>query len=432
MKSEMHYQVIGSEWLAERDNAMLADEPGLGKSVQAIRACDLVFAVNVLIIAPASVVSNWHNEIAMWRIGDWTYLVVSYEGASGRYRDQIFCQRWSVVIVDEAQMLRSIGIKRTKTIYGDVVGILREFDGIIHLADRVWLLSGTPQMNWPIDYYSHFKALASERIRSKKSGKIWSFEQFQSYFCQLQPAFAGMKIVGSRNETELAKRLDGFMLRRLKKDVLPDLPDVRFSEFDIAADMTDIDLGIDPAEAAELKALLERDGVAGLKRAYTHFASLRRVTGLAKVKPIAEYLRMFMETTDRKIVVFAQHTDVLYALRQQKGMERFVHITGSTMPLGRKNAVERFQNDPLIRGFFGQIQAAGTGITLTAASDLLFVEASWVPADNAQAAMRIHRIGQKSLCDVRYAVLPGSIDAIIARAVMRKSESIAKVMGEET
>ncbi len=431
MKAELPYQVTGSEWLAERANALLADEPGLGKSVQAIRACDLVFAVNVLIICPASVVSNWHNEIAMWRLGDWNYLVVSYEGASGRYRDLIFGQHWSVVIVDEAQMIRSIDIKRTKTIYGDVVGILREFDGIIHQADCVWLLSGTPQMNWPTDLYSHFKALEPERIRSEKSGKIWSFEQFQAMFCHLTHGFSGMKIIGSRNETMLNKKLDGFMLRRLKRDVLPDLPDVRFSEFDIASDVTDIELGIDPGEAAALRKILEEDGVAGLRKAYAHFASLRRVTGLAKVKPIAEYLRMFMETTDRKIVVFAQHTDVLFALRKQKGMERFVHITGSSGANQRRDAVEMFQNDPLIRGFFGQIQAAGTGITLTAASDLLFVETSWVPADNAQAAMRIHRIGQKSLCDVRYAVLPGSIDAIIARAVMRKSESIAKVMGED-
>ena len=430
MTGEIPYQVIGSEWLAGHARAALGDEPGLGKSIQAIRACDLVFAVNVLIIAPASVVGNWHNEIAKWRIGDWSVLVVSYEGASGRFKDLIFSQQWSVVIVDEAQYCRNTNTKRTKTIYGDVVGVLPEFEGIIHRADHVWLLSGTFQMNWPTDYYTHFKALDPERIRSKRSGKIWSFEQFQAYFCQLQPAFSGMKIVGSRNEDELAERLDGFMLRRLKKDVLPELPDVRFSEFDVAADLKDVDLGIDPAEAAELKRILERDGVAGLRKNFAHFASLRRVTGLAKVKPVADYLRMFLETTNRKIVVFAQHTDVIAALRRQAGLSQFRVITGATLPKDRVLAVDKFQNDPFFRGFFGQIQAAGTGLTLTAAHDMLFVETSWVPAENAQAAMRIHRIGQKSLCDVRYAVLPGSIDAIIARAVMRKSESIAKVLGE--
>ena len=430
--TEMPFQTIGSEWLSERAKAMLADEPGLGKSIQAIRAADLVFAVNVLIICPASVIGSWHAEIAKWRIGDWAYLVTSYEGAHGAHHSRIFSQRWSVVIIDEAQYCKSPTAKRTKTIYGDTVGILREFEGVIDLADHVWALSGTPMPNNASELFTHLRALDPERIRSKRSGKIWSQEQFTAYFCKLAPAFSGMKIVGSRNEDELAERLKGFMLRRLKKDVLPELPDVRFSEFDVEANIKDVDLGIDPQEAAELKAILERDGVAGLRKHFAHFASLRRVTGLAKVKPVADYLRMFMETTDRKIVVFAQHTDVIKALMRQRGAERFVTITGATHPRARVDAVKRFQEDPFIRGFFGQIQAAGTGITLTAAHDLLFVETSWVPSDNAQAAMRIHRIGQKSLCDVRYAVLPGSIDAIIARAVMRKSESIAKVLGEST
>ncbi len=411
--TELPYQIVGSEWLAERERAMLADDMGCGKTLQAIRAADLVFAINMLVICPASLVGNWHAEVARWRIGAWSVFVTSYEGASGANRDFIFSRRWSVLVVD-------------------VVSIVREFEGLVDLADHVWLLTGTPIPNNPSELYPHFKALAPERIRSTRSGKVWSVEQFTAYFCKLQPAFSGMKIVGSRNEEELAKRLDGFMLRRLKKDVLPELPDVRFSEFDISADMNDIDLGIDPKEAAELKRILDEHGVAGLKGHYSHFASLRRVTGLAKVKPVAEYLRMFMETTDRKIVVFAQHTDVIGALLRQRGMSQFVALTGATMPKARENAVHRFQTDPFIRGFIGQIQAAGTGITLTAAHDLLFVETSWVPAENAQAAMRIHRIGQKSLCDVRYAVLPKSIDAIIARAVMRKSESIAKVLGETT
>lgn len=432
MTSELPFQTIGSEWLSERTRAMLADEPGLGKTVQCIRAADLVFAVNVLVVCPASVVSNWHAEIAKWRIGDWKPFVVSYEGMSGQHRDFIFGQRWSVAIFDEGHYLKSPLSKRTKTAYGDTLGVLREFTGIVDLAEYVWTVTGTPQMNYPNELYTHFKALEPDRIRSKRSGKIYSYEQFQAYFCELRPAFQGMKIVGSRNEQELAERLDGFMLRRLKRDVLPDLPDVRFSEFHVAADVDDADLGIDPVEAAALRAALEKDGVAGLRKLAPHFASLRRVTGLAKVKPVAAYLRTFLETTNRKIVVFAQHTDVIAALCRQAGLSQFQRITGATMPKARADAVDKFQNDPFTRIFYGQIQAAGTGITLTAAHDLLFVETSWVPAENAQAAMRIHRIGQKSLCDVRYAVLPGSIDMLIARAVMRKSESIAKVLGEKS
>lgn len=426
MTPDLPYQAIGAEWLAERKRALLGDEPGVGKTLQAIRACDLVFAVNVLIVAPASVVDNWRGEINKFRIGDWTATVVSYEGMA-KLDPSV---RYSVAIFDEGHYLKSPGSKRTKLAYGDLVNLIPEFDGIAARAEYVWSLSGTFQMNFPDEWFTHFKALAPERIQSAKTGRTYSYEQFNYHFCEQSYGFTGMKIVGSKNEDKLQKKLDGFMLRRLKKDVLPELPDVRFSTFDVRADVSDIDLGINPEEVKGIKKILERDGVAGLKNAATYFAEIRRLTAIAKVKAVAEYLRMFLETTDRKIVVFAHHRDVMAALRKQKGFEAFVSIDGSTHQRDRAGLVRQFQEKPSVRGFFGQIQAAGTGITLTAASDLLFVESSWVPAENAQAAMRIHRIGQKSLCDVRFAVLPRSIDAIVTRAVMRKSESIAKVLGE--
>lgn len=429
MNTELPFQIIGSEWLAERPRAMLADEPGLGKTVQLIRACDLVFAIDVLVVCPASVVPNWQNEIKRWRIGDWAATIVSYEGMSAR-QAEFMAKRWSVVIYDEGHYLKNPMSKRTKTAYGDVVGVIKEFEGLTDRADYVWTASGTPQMNFPNELYPHFKALAPDRIVGPRSGRVWTFEQFQQHYCDVKHGFQGVKVVGGKNESQLRAKLDGFMLRRLKKDVLPELPEVRFSEFVVDAGVTDIDLGVNPIEVEMIKRVLARDGVDGLRKAVTHLASLRRVTGLAKVKAVADYLRMFLETSDRKIVVFAYHVEVLRALRKQKGLDNFTWIDGSLNMSMRAKPVADFQNDPNVRGFFGQIQAAGTGITLTAGSDLLFVESSWVPAENAQAAMRIHRIGQKSLCNVRYAVLPGSVDALVTRAVMRKSESIAKVMGE--
>lgn len=430
MNTELPYQIVGSEWLAERPRAILADEPGLGKTVQAIVACDLVFATDVLVVCPASVVPNWRNEIERWRVGDWQATVLSYEGMCARF-DELMARRWSVVIFDEGHYLKSPGTKRTRAAYGDVVSLIREFEGLVDRADHVWTVTGTPQMNFPNELYTHFRALAPDRIVGPRSGRIWTYEQFSAFYCDMKPGFQGMKIVGGKNEEKLAEKLDGLMLRRLKRDVLPDLPDVRFSEFAVDADVTDVDLGVDPYELLMVKKVLERDGVAGLTKSVPHIASLRRVTGMAKIKAVAAWLRDFLDDNPgRKIVVFAHHTDAIAALRKQKGLQDAVYVVGTCNQDHRASAVKQFQNDPKIRLFFGQIQAAGTGITLTAASDLLFLEPSWVPAENAQAAMRIHRIGQKSLCNVRYALLPKSIDAQIMRAVMRKSESIAKVMGE--
>lgn len=106
-----------------------------------------------------------------------------------------------------------------------------------------------------------------------------------------------------------------------------------------------------------------------------------------------------------------------------------VVLTGDTPANERQSVVDRFQDDPRVRVFIGQIQAAGTGITLTAASDVVFVESSWVPAENEQAAMRVHRIGQRNACLVRFATLAGSIDERIQRAVMRKTQDITALFG---
>jgi SWI/SNF-related matrix-associated actin-dependent regulator 1 of chromatin subfamily A len=126
-------------------------------------------------------------------------------------------------------------------------------------------------------------------------------------------------------------------------------------------------------------------------------------------------------------VLFAHHREVIEGL--QAGLSGHVSITGQTPASSRGFIVDTFQNDPHARVFIGQIQAAGTGITLTAASDVLFVESSWVPAENQQAAMRIHRIGQKNACLIRFATLAGSIDEQIQKAVARKTADITALLG---
>ena len=299
-------------------------------------------------------------------------------------------------------------------------------------ADYAFVLTGTPMPNHSGELYSHLRALDPARVRSPKTGRVWTQQQFEAHFCEMRHAFVGMTIVGTKNDAKLNEKLDGFMLRRLKKDVLPDLPAIRFGEFFVDAGVTDEDLGLDPEDIRMIREALEKKGVAGLRQQYTHFAALRRATGVAKVKPVIDWLRMWLETTDKKIVVFGHHTAALRAIYHAKGIHQYARkIEGTTLQSDRQGHVDAFQTEPNVRVMIGQISAAGTGLTMTAASDMLFLESSWVPADNAQAAMRIHRIGQKNACMVRFAMLAGSIDEQVQRAVMRKSESIARVLGDE-
>lgn len=426
------YQQEGIDWLASRRRAMLADEPGLGKTLQAIRAMDRLPVLSVLIVCPASLVTHWQRQVAEQSNSTWTAFVTSYEGMTGKHFADIMAQPWCAAIFDEGHFLKNAGSKRTKAAYGDLTEPPGREGGIINKLDYAWVLTGTPMPNHSGELYSHLRALDANRVRSPKTGRVWTLEQFQANFCQMVHGFASMKIVGTKNDAKLNERLNGFMLRRLKKDVLPQLPSIRFGELYVDAGVTDEDLGIDPEDIAKIRAALEKKGVNGLKQQFTHFAALRRATGLAKVKPVIEWLRMWLETTDKKIVVFGHHTDALRAIYHAKGInECAVKIEGNTTQPLRQPLVDRFQSDPTVRIMIGQISAAGTGLTMTAASDMLFLESSWVPADNAQASMRIHRIGQKNACMVRFAMLPGSIDEQVQRAVMRKSESIARVLGDE-
>ncbi|MBB3980126.1 SNF2 family DNA or RNA helicase [Rhizobium azooxidifex] len=425
------YQQEGIEWLSTRRRAMLADEPGLGKTMQAIRAVDRLPALFVLVVCPASLVTHWHRQVEEQSNGTWSVFVTSYEGLAGKHKDFVMTNSWCVVIFDEGHFLKNAGSKRTKAAYGDLSEPPGYEGGVLALADWCWTLTGTPMPNHSGELYSHLRALDADRVRSPKTGRVWTQQQFEAHFCEMRHAFVGMQIVGTKNDAKLNEKLDGFMLRRLKKDVLPQLPSIRFGELYVDAGVTDEDLGIDPEDIAKIREALETKGVEGLKNQYTHFAALRRATGLAKVKPVIEWLRMWLETTDKKIVVFGHHTDALRAIYHARGINEWaVKIEGSTTQPLRQPLVDRFQTDPKVRVMIGQIGAAGTGLTMTAASDMLFLESSWVPADNAQASMRIHRIGQKNACVVRFAMLPRSIDEQVQKAVMRKSESIARVLGD--
>jgi SWI/SNF-related matrix-associated actin-dependent regulator 1 of chromatin subfamily A len=418
------YQKRGIEFLAQRRKALLADEPGLGKTLQAIRAVDACFADDVLIICPASVIGTWAGEIAKFAQRKWNFHVTSYERACGREYDALMAQKFDVIIFDEAHYLKTLTSKRTKKLYGFTSkdGFRRNI-GLIDNAFAVWLLTGTPMPNDPSELYPHLRALCEDRVRSPRTGKVWSFYQYINAYCVLKNNGFGDKIVGAKNADKLHKKLDGFMLRRHKKDVLKDLPPLRFGEIAVDGDLS----GLPEEEVAKVKAALEAGGFQALKEVAGHVAVLRRLTGLAKVGSTVKWLKDWLENSTGKIVVFAYHRDVI-AVLQEAFSDVAVVLQGSTSEANREAARTRFQTDPGVRMFIGQLTAAGTGITLTAASDLLFVESSWVPAEIEQAAQRIHRIGQKESCLVRFAMIPNSIDEDIQRAVARKVGMIERVI----
>lgn len=404
------YQRVGAAHLAERTHAALFDEPGLGKTAQAVTAAVEVNPSSVLVVCPASLRETWLREFRMWGGGHLDVTVISYPTLVNKGTRRIP----SLLIVDESHYIKSPRAKRTKIVLA-----------LADIADRVWFLTGTPMPNNPSELYTTFVALAPDRIPHPKAGKrtVMDHWRFTHQYCVVRNNGFGDQIVKGRNLGSLRGLMKGWALWRRKEHVLEELPEIRYTDLPIQPKIFPHDTEIDP----DIHRIFRKEGLEGLRKKVGSFAEYRRLVGLSKVSPISTWLQEFLFSTEEKIVVFAHHRDVLAGLRSRLGADSCL-IEGSTPAAQRQGQVDLFQTSPHHRVFFGQMQAAGTGITLTAASNLLFVESSWVPAENHQAAMRIHRIGQKDGCLVRFAHIPGTIDEDIQRAVRRKTADIEAVM----
>jgi SWI/SNF-related matrix-associated actin-dependent regulator 1 of chromatin subfamily A len=229
--------------------------------------------------------------------------------------------------------------------------------------------------------------------------------------------------------------LKSMMLRRKSENVLTELPPLWWQDSLIEVqgwdDMKHIE---DPAEkdAVELilqSAVTQDEPAVPLEKIAPHMASIRRLTALAKAKPIADQLSA--ELKDKaydKVVVFAYHRAALETLKEELAAFNPAYVVGGMFAGDRQEEIDRFQTDPECRVFIGQITACSTAITLTAANQVVFAEMDWVPAVNAQASKRCHRIGQSKPVVVRSFALANSVDEIVARTLGKKARMISEVL----
>ena len=175
----------------------------------------------------------------------------------------------------------------------------------------------------------------------------------------------------------------------------------------------------DPEELVKLKtAALLHDGL----------STMRRELGVLKADPATDYIRNLLDSGTDKVVLFAHHKEVLLTLKEKLKAYSPVLLYGPTPKTERQAIVEKFQSDKDCRVFIGGIIPCGEGITLTAASRVIFAEFSWVPGQNAQCEDRCHRIGQRDSVIVDYLVYPDSLDYNVLKSQSRKSLNIREVM----
>ena len=457
--SYMPFQLAGIAYAMAHENVLIGDEMGLGKTIQAIGVSNASPETrNVLIICPASLRINWMREWEKWDIKNLStgiattktglpgtdVVIINYD-ITWKMRELLRCRNWDMVIMDEAHLLKNHKAQRTYA----VLGGKREEEVIEPIpAQRRLALTGTPLVNRPAEGWTLFHALAPN-----------AFGSWYHYMTRYAAAYRGdhgWDVSGASHLDELQDKLrTSLMIRRLKCDVLQELPAKRRQVIEIPANGAKRVVATEAKAAAAQQELLEglqaavelakvsedqdeyRDAVKALRAgnlvAFSEIASLRHQTALAKVPVVCEHVRQVLEANDaQKIILFAHHIDVIDQIMAELGPDfGAVKVTGQVNMSGRQAAVDMFQASSQCRLFVGNIKAAGVGLTLTASDHVVFAELDYVPGIVQQAEDRAHRIGQSNSVLVQHLVLEGSLDARMAKALVAKQVVLDKALDDE-
>jgi SWI/SNF-related matrix-associated actin-dependent regulator of chromatin subfamily A-like protein 1 len=404
--SLMPFQKGAITWLSSRPVAFLALEQGLGKTV--VASVDLV--PPAIVVCPASMKWAWHSELSKWRPELQVQVIrkakdtvqagadvwiVNYD-----ILDRIDLPTAHTVIADESHYAKSYQAKRTKAL-----------SRLIKASQRVRLLSGTPVVNRPIELWPMLYA-----TRTTKLG----YHEFGLRYCRgWQTPWNTWDFSGASRLEELNQILAPVMLRLTKAQVLPELPDRAFR-------VVALDLPVDKREQAFSLDAIERNPQ---PVAFEALPDILHMNAHRKLPMAIQHIQDALQTVE-KVVVFAHHTDIIDALMSSLAEHQPVRVTGADSPEARHRSVDQFQNDPACRVFIGNIRAAGVGLTLTAASRVIFVESSWTPADLLQCADRCHRIGQKNPVLAEILTIHQSIDAHMLHSALRKMDIINRIIKE--
>jgi SWI/SNF-related matrix-associated actin-dependent regulator 1 of chromatin subfamily A len=447
------YQKAGIAYALSRLSTLIGDEMGLGKTIQAIGIINADPSIcSVMVICPASLRLNWRKELEKWLIrplsigiaGDSfpseEIAIINYDILK-KHHAAIRARSWDILIVDEAHYLKNADTIRTQQIIGfkpPKKGPKADKPPIPPItALRRVFMTGTPVCNRPWELWPLVSSLDPDGL-----GK--SFFPFAIRYCAGHQNSYGWDFSGSSHLDELQEKLRAtFMVRRLKSQVLTELPAKRRQVIELPANgavqvieaerrtwalqeesLGDLRVRAELAKASDDPAIFEA-AVRNLRKAtqvaFEAMSKCRHDTALAKVPHVVEHVRDAIDASG-KIILFAHHHDVVNAILAE--FPDAAVITGQTEMEDRQAAVERFQSDPACSLFIGTIGAAGVGHTLTAASHVVFAELDWVPGNVTQAEDRCHRIGQTDAVLVQHLVLEGSLDAHMANTLVDKQAVI--------
>jgi SNF2 family DNA or RNA helicase len=438
------YQQEGVRWLERLRlmflNGILADDMGLGKTLQAIVALTQHMkkkSGNSLIVCPTSLLYNWKEEFAKFnpkfkvtvvdgipsnrkklieQIENYDVMITSYTLLQ-KDIESYKATNFTYVILDEAQHIKNRGTRNAKSVK------------MVHAEHRL-ILSGTPIENSLDELWSLFDFLMP--------GFLGSYDRFVEKYIRISGKDK------TKNLEYLRKKVSPFILRRMKADVLDDLPPV--SEIVYHCQLTDVqqELYRSYAESArdELVKLVQRDGfdrvqihvlatLTRLKQICCHpaiFAKEKAECGdSAKYEMLVELLQTLIEGK-HKTVIFSQYTRMLQIMREDfesRGI-RFAYLDGSSK--NRLEVVKQFNEDLEIPVFLVSLKAGGTGLNLVGADTVIHYDMWWNPAVESQATDRVHRLGQKNSVSSYKLITLNTIEEKIAEMQKKKKGLVKKVV----
>lgn len=406
-----YYQEEAAAFLAMRTRAILGDAPGIGKTRSALYGAMLGNYSRVLVLAPAIARAVWPRESEALRRSPppgnaWPdYHIESYQrfATSPEARDDAYHFDPDLLILDEAHMLKHADSARSRHVLG----------GDSRWLDRLptWALSGTIMPRnahelWPLASGLFPEAVAALGIKSES--------EWRNTFTIWRPTQYGPKVIANKNEEKLRAFLGSKMLRRTEKDVLPELPPIRWL-----------------VEPLTVSGQTQHDAIANIPLPWDEdqVGLARHVLGDLKAPYAVELITAELDADpSEKRIVFAYHRSVLHALRA--GLKKFgvAYIDGNTSDDDRAEAVDAFQLPTGPRVFVGQIEAAGMAITLTAAHHVDIVEPDWRTDLNVQAGKRAHRLGQELPVRVRMFAMDGTLDDAIVRQHHREVKMTERIL----
>ena len=442
-KKLYQHQEEGIKFLLSRNGSILADDMGLGKSIQSIIAALESGAKKILVVCPSSTKINWEREINVfcdetaivdgkkWKEAKFTIInfdiLKNFHSLKDKKNLDVELNRelananFDLAIIDEAHYL-----KNNDSIRGKIMVEL----ATKHNINKVWLLTGTPVANRPMDFFNLLKII--------KSPIAENWKHYAVRYCEGKQFFRTLKngtkkqiwlTDGASNLEELASKTKNIILRRLKTEVL-DMPDKVVTPMHQQLDKKGWSEYDRLWDEYVTNRILEDKKTNEEQKSLVELILLRRFIAAQAIPYTIEMAENAIEL-GRKVIIFTSFTEELEILQNHFGKIAVKH-NGPMTTIQKQKSVDAFQNNPKIKVFIGNIKSAGVGITLTEGTVVIFNSFDWVPGSNEQAEDRAFRIGQKNDVNVYYQLFDDTISTRMWEMLNNKKDVISTIMGDKT